>query len=56
MLSKQEIKKIKSLNLKKIRDRDGLFLAEGEKIVNDLISFAPDLIERIYASQNWINK
>ncbi len=56
MLSKQEIKKIKSLNLKKFRDRENLFLAEGEKIINDVISYAPDKIKRVYASQNWMNK
>lgn len=56
MLSKQEIKKIKSLNLKKFRDRENLFLAEGEKIINDLISYTPEKIKRVYASQNWMNK
>jgi len=56
MLSKKEIKNIKSLNLKKFRDKENLYLAEGEKIVNDLVTFAPNKIKRVYASQNWISK
>lgn len=36
MLSKGKIKLIKSLELKKFRDREGLFVAEGPKVVGDL--------------------
>jgi TrmH family RNA methyltransferase len=41
MLSKQKIKNIHSLSLKKNRDADGLFLAEGRKLVGDLLPHFP---------------
>jgi len=42
MISKNQIKLIKSLSLKKFRDREGLFVAEGKKLVADLMSvFTP---------------
>lgn len=37
MLSKNQIKLIKSLETKKYRKREGLFVAEGPKIVGDLL-------------------
>ena len=36
MLSKNDIKNIKSLELKKFRDEKGLFIAEGHKLVGEL--------------------
>jgi RNA methyltransferase, TrmH family len=38
MLSKNKIKFINSLSLKKNRDEEGLFVAEGEKIIKELIA------------------
>ena len=38
MISKNQIKLIKQLELKKFRQREGLFVAEGPKVVNDLMS------------------
>ena len=38
MLSKNQIKLIKSLELKKNRKREGLFVAEGPKVVGDLLT------------------
>ncbi len=37
MISKSRIKFIKSLHVKKFRERERLFIAEGKKIVNELI-------------------
>ena len=37
MLSKNQIKLIKSLESKKFRKREGLFVAEGPKVVGDLL-------------------
>ena len=37
MLSKNQIKLIKSLETKKNRKREGLFVAEGPKVVGDLL-------------------
>ena len=39
MLSKIKIKWIKSLGLKKNRDEEGVFVAEGFKITSDLFPF-----------------
>lgn len=36
MISKNKIRHIKSLSIKKFRDSEGLFVAEGEKLVRDL--------------------
>ena len=38
MISKNKIKYLKSLELKKFRDQHGVFVAEGPKVVNDLKS------------------
>src|SRR5215203_3617800 len=56
MLSKSEIKDIQSLSHKKFRDALNLFIAEGPKIVTELIQLIPDRIERIYASAEWKNQ
>ena len=37
MIGKNTIKWIKSLEMKKNRKREGLFVAEGPKVVGDLI-------------------
>lgn len=54
MLSKNEIKDIQSLSLKKFRDGLNWFVAEGPKIVNELIQIIPQQIERIYATTEWL--
>jgi len=41
MLSRNEIKLIRSLAQKKTRDAEGLFLAEGPKLVNELLGTFP---------------
>ena len=38
MISKSDIKFIKSLAYKKYRDENSIFIAEGEKVVNELLS------------------
>jgi TrmH family RNA methyltransferase len=37
MISKSEIKYIQSLFQKKTRDTEGVFIAEGAKLVNELL-------------------
>ena len=44
MITKNQIKLIKSLRLKKIRKQSGFFVAEGEKIVDELIESELSLI------------
>ena len=54
MLSKSEIKDIQSLSQKKNRDALKLFVAEGPKIVNELIRLVPGMIENVFAVSEWI--
>ena len=53
MLSKNQIKHITALKVKKYREEFSQFIAEGHKIVMDLISSKFD-VAGIYASANWI--
>lgn len=53
MLYKSMIKDIQSLSLKKRRDETGLFLAEGPKLVNEIINTIPENIIELYATDNW---
>ena len=52
MISKNQIKFIKSLSLKKNRVKAQLFIAEGEKIVNELLNSNFE-IEHIYATKQF---
>ena len=52
MISKNKIKFIKSLSLKKNRVKAQLFIAEGEKIVNELLNSKFE-IEQIYATKQF---
>lgn len=54
MLSKREIKDIQSLSHKKFREELNLFVAEGPKIVGELIELVPEKIEKLYAVKEWI--
>jgi len=56
MLSKSKIKYIQSLGHKKFRDEEGLFLAEGPKIVKELINEIPTLIQSVYALKDWLGE
>lgn len=47
MISKQQIKYIRSLHQKKYRNEYASFIAEGIKIVNEAIAIHPDLLEYI---------
>ena len=51
MLSKAQIKNIRALHLKKYRDEEGLFIAEGRKIVEDLIESPLDVL-KVYVTDN----
>jgi TrmH family RNA methyltransferase len=56
MLSKNEIKDIQSLDGKKARDAQGHFVAEGPKIVGELLHLIPQRILKIYAVEPWVAK
>ncbi|MFT5859046.1 MAG: TrmH family RNA methyltransferase [Flavobacteriaceae bacterium] len=51
-LSKNKIKLIRSLRLKKNRDSEGLFMVEGEKMVSEIIRENPASIEFICTSES----
>ncbi len=53
MISKNNTKLIKSLSDVKNRRETGLFVAEGEKIVNELLASGL-VIEQIFAVKDWI--
>ena len=55
MLSKKEAKDIQSLGLKKNREESGLFVAEGPKIVSELLEHSAASIVSIYATDLWLN-
>lgn len=52
MISKNKIKYIRSLELKKNRNKEGLFVAEGHKVVDDLLALRPAML--IAATQEWL--
>jgi len=54
MISKNQISNIQRLHLKKNRDLQQLFLAEGIKTVEELINFKPQLISEIFATNDFI--
>lgn len=51
MLSKKVLKDIQSLSLKKNRSESGLFVAEGPKVVAELLQNVPDSVEAVYATE-----
>lgn len=51
MISKNLIKQIKALELKKNRQKEGIFVAEGPKVVADLTAIAPP--QRLVATEEW---
>jgi TrmH family RNA methyltransferase len=56
MISKSEAKYIQSLGHKKSRDEEGLFIAEGPKLVHELIVSGHARIKHIYALADWIGE
>ena len=52
MITKNQIKFIKSLSLKKNRIKEQLFIAEGEKVVSELLRSDFE-IKNIYATKEW---
>ena len=52
MISKNQIKYIRQLEQKKFRHREGLFVAEGTKVVGDLLAhYQP---HSIFATPEWL--
>ena len=53
MISKNQIKLIRSLETKKGRVKEGLFVAEGPKVVADLMAVMTPRI--LFATRDWID-
>jgi TrmH family RNA methyltransferase len=56
MLSKSTIKYIQSLQHKKLRDAEGVFVAEGPKLVMELLEGKIFTCKGLYALPNWLEK
>lgn len=56
MLSKSQVKYIQSLGRKKCRDEEGLFLAEGPKIIAELLKEKKCVIVGLYAVKEWMDE
>jgi len=54
MLSKSQIKYIQSLGQKKPRDEENIFIAEGPKIVKELIGAKECKLKHVYALSSWV--
>ena len=53
MISKNQIKYIRQLELKKHRKQDGVFVAEGPKVVGDLLR-AGFKVRQMFATADWL--
>ena len=56
MVSKSQLKYIQSLGQKKYRDEAGLFVAEGPKLVKELIQSKNVELTQIFALDEWIRE
>jgi TrmH family RNA methyltransferase len=56
MLSKTIVKYIQSLAHKKLRDEEGVFIAEGPKVVAELLQSGKFTCRMLCATQNWMNE
>ena len=56
MITKADIKYIKSLQNKKERSLSKKFIIEGEKIVNEALIYGSEVLEHIYATSNYIEQ
>lgn len=54
VLSRNRIKYIRSLKIKKYRDIHKQFIAEGDKIINDCIACGSVQIEQLIATKEWL--
>ena len=55
MLVKQRIKYIQTLGQKKFREKEGFFIAEGPKLVHELLEADVTTVKEVYALKEWID-
>ncbi len=53
MLSTGRLRFVRSLHQKKFREKEGLFLVEGPKLVHELLQTKAFAVDSIYATSNW---
>lgn len=53
MITKSQVKYIQSLGQKKVRDQEQVFLAEGPKIINELLTASSIQPQALYAVKEW---
>ncbi len=51
---KSKVKYIQTLGQKKFREEAGLFIAEGPKLIKELLQSDPSKIKELYALKDWI--
>ena len=51
IISNNEIKRVKALQQKKMRDAEGLFIVEGEKMVQEAVDSPFDVVSIYYKSE-----
>jgi TrmH family RNA methyltransferase len=54
VLVKSQVKYIQSLGQKKFRDEDSAFIAEGVKIINELLFASNSSLIGLFVTENWI--
>src|SRR5438034_10047461 len=54
MLIKSQVKYIQSLSHKKLRDSEEVFIAEGPKLINELLNAAHVPVQQLFAVKEWI--
>lgn len=54
MISKNKIKYLHSLEAKKGRDADNVFVAEGPKVVGDILNNHPEKLRKLIATEVWL--
>lgn len=56
MLIKSKLKYIQSLGQKKSRDEEGVFIAEGPKLVKELLEATNAEVKEVYALKDWLDE
>jgi RNA methyltransferase, TrmH family len=54
MITKSQVKYIQSLGQKKFRELEGAFVAEGPKIINELLDANAHALIQLYATDEWL--
>ena len=55
MLVKSQVKYIQSLSQKKLREQEGVFVAEGPKIIYELLDDPSVALKQLFVTEGWVN-